>query len=61
MKKYNIIDKTVDVDNFILCQCPTLEIAKKRLEEMKKIDKELKKYYNWKKLPQYEIIESEVK
>lgn len=61
MKKYNIIDKTINAKDFILCQCPTLEIAKKRLEEMKKIDKELKKYYKWEKLPQYEIIESEVK
>ena len=61
MKKYNIIDKTVNVKDFILCQCPTLEIAQKRLKEMKKIDKELKKYYKWKKLPQYKIVESEVK
>lgn len=59
MKKYNIVlakDKT-----FILAQCPNLKLAKQYLKDMKKVDKQLKKYYNWKTLPKYKIIESERK
>lgn len=53
---YNIV--LTDIDNllFCVCSCPTLEIAKKRLEEIKENDKELQKYYKWEKLPQYKII-----
>ena len=59
MKKYNIVlarDST-----FILAQCPTLKLAKQYLKDMKKVDKQLKKYYNWKTIPKYKIIESEGK
>jgi len=51
---YNIVLK--DNLTFCLCSSPTLEIAKKRLEQIKENDKQLQKYYNWKKLPQYKII-----
>ena len=51
---YNIVLK--DNLKFCLCSSPTLEIAKKRLEQIKENDKQLQKYYNWKKLPQYKII-----
>lgn len=46
-----------DNQNFVLCYCPTLEIAQKRLEDIKTTDLELQKYYNWEKLPKYKIIE----
>ncbi len=46
-----------DMQDFVLCSCPTPEIAQKRLKDIKKTDKKLKKYYNWNKLPQYKIIE----
>ena len=55
MIKYNIVLK--EDKNFILASCPTLEIAKKRLEDMIKTDYFLSKYYNWEKLPHYVIIE----
>ena len=45
MKKYNIVLK--DNKDFVLVSCPTLEIAKKRLEEMQETDRELQHYYNW--------------
>lgn len=51
---YNIVLK--DNLKFCLCSSPTLEIAKKRLEQIKENDKFLQKYYNWQKLPQYKII-----
>ena len=54
-KYYNIV--LLDNLDFCLCSCPTLEIAKKRLEEIKENDKQLQKYYNWKTLPTYAIIE----
>ena len=60
MKKYNIVlarDST-----FILAQsCSTLKLAKQYLKDMKKVDKQLKKYYNWKTIPKYKIVESEGK
>ena len=51
---YNIVLK--DNLTFCLCSSPTLEIAKKRLEQIKENEKQLQKYYNWKKLPRYKII-----
>lgn len=57
MKKYNIV--LVKDETFILAQCSTLKLAKQYLKDMKKVDKQLKKYYNWKTLPKYKIIESE--
>ena len=51
---YNIVLK--DNTSFVLCACPTLEIAQKRLKDIKKTDKELKKYYGWKQLPKYKIV-----
>ena len=56
MKKYNIVLK--DNKNFVLASCPTLAIAKKRLEEIQETDRELQHYYNWGKLPEYEILEN---
>lgn len=56
MKKYNIVLK--GNKDFVLTSCPTLEIAKKRLEEMQETDREPQHYYNWSRLPEYEIIES---
>lgn len=59
MKKYNIV---LARDNtFILAQCSNLKLAKQYLKDMKKVDKQLKRYYNWKTLPKYKIIESEGK
>lgn len=52
---FNIVPK--DMQDFVLCSCSTLEIAQKRLKDIKENDKKLKKYYNWDKLPQYKIIE----
>lgn len=52
--KYNIVLK--DNKDFILASCNTLKLAKKYLEDMKKTDLYLKDYYNWNKLPEYEII-----
>lgn len=57
MKKYNIVLK--ENKDFILAQCNTLELAKNYLKDMKERDEELSKYYNWKKIPEYEIVESE--
>lgn len=59
MKKYNIV--LVKDETFILAQCSNLKLAKQYLKDMKKVDKQLKKYYNWKTLPKYKIIESEGK
>lgn len=60
MKRYNIV--LVKDETFILAQsCSTLKLAKLYLKDMKKVDKQLKKYYNWKTLPKYKIIESEGK
>ena len=56
MKKYNIVQK--NNKNIVLCSCLSLEQAKKQLDEMIKTDKSLQKYYNWKNLPDYEIIMS---
>ena len=42
--------------DFVLVQVDTLEKAKERLEEMKKTDRYLAKYYGWKELPIYKII-----
>jgi len=50
-----------DMQNFVLCSSPTLEIAQKRLEDIKKTDLELQKYYNWDKLPKYKIIKERKK
>lgn len=57
MKRYNIVLE--DSKGFILASCPTKELADKYLKDMYKTDKQLQKYYNWDKLPKYEIIESE--
>ena len=57
MKKYNIVLE--DMEDFILASCQTLEKAQEYLKNIKRTDKELKKYYNWSKLPKYKIIESE--
>lgn len=57
MKKYNIVLK--NNENFVLAQCNTLELAKSYLKEMKDTDKKLAKTYNWSKIPEYKIIESE--
>lgn len=54
--KYNIVLE--DMQDFVLASCQSLEIAEKYLEDMKKRDKELKKYYGWSKLPKYLIKES---
>ena len=59
MKRFNIVE--VGNEEFVLCSCPTLKIAKKRMKEMYKIDAELKNYYNWSRTPEYKIIESEEK
>lgn len=54
--KYNIVLK--DNKDFILASCNTLKLAKKYLEDIKKTDLYLKDYYNWNKLPEYEIIKA---
>lgn len=59
MKKYNIV--LARDETFILAQYSTLKLAKQYLKDMKKVDKQLKKYYNWKTLPKYKIVESEGK
>lgn len=56
---FNIVPK--DMQDFVLCSCPTLETAQKRLEDIKKTDLELQKYYNWDKLPKYKIIKERKK
>lgn len=43
--------------NFVLASCPTLELAKQYKKEFEENDKKLQKYYNWSKLPKYEIKE----
>ena len=55
-KGFNIV--LSDNKDFILASCPTLEIAEKRVKEMYETDKKLAKYYNWNKLPKYEIIKT---
>lgn len=57
MKKYNIVLE--DMQDFVLASCQSLELAKKYLEDMKKTDKKLKKYYGWSRTPKYKIVESE--
>lgn len=57
MKKFNIVLQ--DMQDFVLASCQSLEIAEKYLEDMKKTDKFLQKYYGWSKLPKYLIKESE--
>lgn len=52
---FNIVLK--NNKNFILASCPNKELAKKYLKEMKETDRKLQKYYNWSKLPKYEIKE----
>ena len=59
MKRYNIVE--IGNEGFVLCQCPTLRIAKKQLKEMEETDRYLKKYYGWSRIPEYKIIETEVK
>ena len=56
---YNIVLK--DNKDFILTSCNTLEDAKKRLQDMKKNDIYLQKYYNWKSLPKYIILDNKGK
>lgn len=56
MYRYDIVEK--DKKDFILASCLSLELAKKYLKEMKETDKSLQKYYNWEKLPEYEIIKN---
>lgn len=53
--KYNIV--LVDNEDFVLASCPSLEVAKRRLNEMYKTDEILAKAYNWKHKPKYKIIE----
>ena len=55
MQKYNIIQ--TDLPNIVLASCNSLKLAKQYLKDMKKTDEYLQKYYNWKKLPKYKIIE----
>lgn len=57
MKKYNIVLK--ENKTFILAQCEDLNFAEKYLKEMEENDKKLQKYYNWSKLPEYEIVEND--
>lgn len=57
MKKYNIVLK--ENKTFILAQCENLNFAEKYLKEMEENDKKLQKYYNWSKLPEYEIVEND--
>lgn len=52
--RFNIVLK--DNDKFVLASCPTLEFAEKYLREMYETDKELAKYYNWNKMPEYKIV-----
>lgn len=56
---YNIV--LSDNKDFILASCPTYELAQKYLKDIIKTDKYLAKYYNWDKLPKYEIIEEKRK
>lgn len=46
-----------DNKDFVLCVSPTRKVAEKRLKDMIKTDKKLAKFYGWKKIPEYEIIE----
>ena len=59
MIRFNIVE--VGNEEIILASCPTLELAKKYLKEMIKTNKKLQKYYNWSRIPEYKIIESEEK
>lgn len=56
MKKFNIVLE--DMQDFVLASCQSLEVAEKYLEDMKKTDKFLQKYYGWSNLPKYLIKES---
>lgn len=57
MVRYYIVE--IENKDFVLASCPSYEVACKRLAEIIKTDRYLAKYYNWNKLPKYEIIESE--
>lgn len=57
--KYNIVLE--DNKDMVLASCNTKEAAEMYLEQMKKVDRKLKKYYNWSRVPKYEIIEREGK
>lgn len=57
MIKYNIVLK--DNRTFILASCDTEEQAKSRLQDMEATDLYLGNWFNWEKLPQYEIIKTE--
>ena len=52
--KYNIVE--TNQKNIVLVQTTTYEYALERLQDIIETDKKLAKYYNWSKLPQYEII-----
>ncbi|MBQ9658694.1 MAG: hypothetical protein IJV31_08010 [Clostridia bacterium] len=55
-KGFNIV--LSDNKEFVLASCPTLELAEKYLRDIQKNDKKLAKYYNWQKLPKYEIVKT---
>ena len=57
MKKYNIVQN--DLPDIVLASCSSLEKAKEYLKNIKINDKYLQKIYDWKKLPEYKIIENE--
>ena len=52
--KYNIVE--TNNKNIVLVQTNTYEYALERLQDIIETDKKLAQYYNWSKLPQYEII-----
>lgn len=54
MTKYNIVE--TNNKNIVLVQTNTYEYALERLQDIIETDKKLAQYYNWSKLPQYEII-----
>ena len=56
MYKYNIVLK--DMADFVLASCQTEEAAESYKKEIEKNDKWLAAYYNWQKLPQYEIVKT---
>lgn len=60
MKKYIIINKKISSEikeNFIVGETDSLEKAKELVKNYEKTDKEMQKYYGWKSVPSYEIIE----
>jgi len=63
--KYNIVEMDehgfVKNPDFVLASCNTRKLAEKYLKEMYETDRKLQKYYGWKRLPEYMIIESEEK